>query len=85
MKTACKVRMGIIESTYGAKAGHPGGSLSASDMFTYLYSEYRSPESQVGGPGPLCPFEGSYGAGAVRGPCQPGLLPDGGSAHPAAQ
>ncbi len=35
--TACKVRMGIIESTYCAKCGHPGGSLSAADMFTYLY------------------------------------------------
>ena len=34
---ACKVRMGIIEGTHGAKAGHPGGSLSAADMFTYLY------------------------------------------------
>ncbi len=36
-QTACKVRMGIIESTHGAKAGHPGGSLSATEMFTYLY------------------------------------------------
>ena len=35
--TACKVRMGVVESTYGAKAGHPGGSLSATEMFTYLY------------------------------------------------
>ena len=35
--TACKVRMGVIESTYGAKAGHPGGSLSAAEIFTYLY------------------------------------------------
>ncbi|MBE6947910.1 MAG: transketolase [Ruminococcaceae bacterium] len=35
--TAVKVRMGIIESTHGAKAGHPGGSLSAAEMFTYLY------------------------------------------------
>ena len=34
---ACKVRMGVIESTHGAKAGHPGGSLSAADVFTYLY------------------------------------------------
>ena len=34
---AAKVRMGIIESTHGAKAGHPGGSLSAAEMFTYLY------------------------------------------------
>lgn len=35
--TACKVRMGILESVHGAKAGHPGGSLSAADLFTYLY------------------------------------------------
>ena len=35
--TACKVRMGIIESTHAAKCGHPGGSLSAADMLTYLY------------------------------------------------
>ena len=37
MATACKVRMGVIEGTHGAKAGHPGGSLSAADVFTYLY------------------------------------------------
>ena len=37
MATACKVRMGVIESTHGAKAGHPGGSLSAAEVFTYLY------------------------------------------------
>ena len=35
--TACKVRMCVIESTYGAKAGHPGGSLSAAEVYTYLY------------------------------------------------
>ena len=35
--TACKVRIGIIESTHAAKAGHPGGSLSAAELFTYLY------------------------------------------------
>ena len=35
--TACKVRMGVIEGVHGAKAGHPGGSLSAADVFTYLY------------------------------------------------
>lgn len=35
--TACKVRMGIVEGTHAAKCGHPGGSLSAADMFTYLY------------------------------------------------
>ena len=35
--TACRIRMGIIDATHGAKAGHPGGSLSATEMFTYLY------------------------------------------------
>ncbi len=37
MAAACKVRMGLIEGTHGAKSGHPGGSLSASDLFAYLY------------------------------------------------
>ncbi len=36
-KTACKVRMGVIKSTAAAKSGHPGGSLSISDILTYLY------------------------------------------------
>ncbi|MFA5659139.1 MAG: transketolase [Oscillospiraceae bacterium] len=34
---ACKIRMGIIEGVYHAKSGHPGGSLSISDLLTYLY------------------------------------------------
>lgn len=34
---AAKVRMGAIEGVYHAKSGHPGGSLSAADLFTYLY------------------------------------------------
>ena len=34
---ACKARMGAIIGTFNAKSGHPGGSLSAADMFTYLY------------------------------------------------
>ncbi len=37
--TACRVRMGIVESTHAAKCGHPGGSLSAADLFTYLYNK----------------------------------------------
>ena len=36
--TAVRVRMGIIEGTFNAKSGHPGGSLSISDLLTYLYS-----------------------------------------------
>ena len=38
-KTANEVRKGIVTSVHSAKAGHPGGSLSAADMFTYLYFE----------------------------------------------
>ena len=34
---ACKVRMGVVEATHGAKSGHPGGSLSAAEVYTYLY------------------------------------------------
>ncbi|MCR5651097.1 MAG: transketolase [Lachnospiraceae bacterium] len=39
LKTAVKVRKGIVTAVHGAKAGHPGGSLSAADIFTYLYFE----------------------------------------------
>ena len=35
--TACKVRMGVVEGTFNAKSGHPGGSMSISDLLTYLY------------------------------------------------
>ena len=38
-KMAVEVRKGIITSVHSAKAGHPGGSLSAADIFTYLYFE----------------------------------------------
>ena len=38
-KTAVEVRKGIIEGVHAAKAGHPGGSLSATEVFTYLYFE----------------------------------------------
>ena len=36
-RLACHVRMGILTATHGAASGHPGGSLSAADLFTYLY------------------------------------------------
>ena len=35
--TAVKIRMGIIEGTYNAKSGHPGGSLSIAELLSYLY------------------------------------------------
>ena len=34
---ACKARIGIVESVFNAKSGHPGGSLSCVDILTYLY------------------------------------------------
>lgn len=38
-RTACRVRLGVIEGVYNAKSGHPGGSLSICDTLTYLYFE----------------------------------------------
>ena len=38
-KTANEIRKGIIDAVHSAKSGHPGGSLSAADIFTYLYFE----------------------------------------------
>ena len=38
-KMANEVRKGIVSAVHSAKAGHPGGSLSAADIFTYLYFE----------------------------------------------
>lgn len=36
-KIAVEVRKGIITGVHSAKSGHPGGSLSAAEIFTYLY------------------------------------------------
>ena len=38
-KTANEVRKSIVTAVHSAKAGHPGGSLSTADIFTYLYFE----------------------------------------------
>ena len=45
-KIANEVRKGIITSVHSAKAGHPGGSLSAADIFTYLYFEEMNIDPQ---------------------------------------
>ncbi len=45
-KTACKVRMQIIEGVFNAKSGHPGGSLSSADMITYLYFKEMNVDPQ---------------------------------------
>ena len=39
MQTANEIRKGIVTAVHSAKAGHPGGSLSSADIFTYLYFE----------------------------------------------
>ena len=41
-KMANEIRKGIVTAVHSAKAGHPGGSLSAADIFTYLYFEERN-------------------------------------------
>lgn len=48
---AAQIRLGIVEGTYNAKAGHPGGSLSAADILAYLYGKEmkydpKNPKSQ---------------------------------------
>lgn len=46
MKTANEVRKGIIEAVHSAKSGHPGGSLSAADIYTYLFFEEMNIDPQ---------------------------------------
>ena len=45
-KVANEVRKGIVTAVHSAKAGHPGGSLSAADIFTYLYFEEMNNDPQ---------------------------------------
>ena len=45
-KIACNVRMGIIEGTFNAKSGHPGGSLSITEILTYLYFKEMNIDAQ---------------------------------------
>ena len=46
MKTANEVRKGVIKAVHSAKSGHPGGSLSASDIYTYLFFEELNVDPQ---------------------------------------
>ena len=65
--TATRVRMGIIEATHGAKCGHPGGSLSAADVLTYLYFK----EMRIDPEHPLLPERDRFVLS--KGHCAPGL------------
>lgn len=64
---ACKVRMGVITGVYHAKSGHPGGSLSAADIFTYLYFN----EMKVDPKAPQMPERDRFVLS--KGHCAPGL------------
>ena len=65
--TAAKVRLGIIEGVFNAKSGHPGGSLSAADIFTYLYFK----ELNIDPENPKCPERDRFVLS--KGHCAPGL------------
>ncbi len=64
---AARVRLGILEGVFHAKSGHPGGSLSAADIFTYLY--FR--EMRVDPARPLDPDRDRFVLS--KGHCAPGL------------
>ncbi len=65
--TAAKVRLGIIEGVYHAKSGHPGGSLSSADLFTYLYFK----EMKIDPQNPRDPDRDRFVLS--KGHCAPGL------------
>ena len=83
-KMANEVRKGIVTAVHSAKAGHPGGSLSAADLYTYLYfEEMNVGPDMIGNPdrdrfvlskGHTCP--GLYAAMALRGFFPVEELPD---------
>ncbi|MBR5579078.1 MAG: transketolase [Lachnospiraceae bacterium] len=66
-KTANEVRKYILKSVHSAKAGHPGGSLSSADIFTYLYFE----ELKVDPKNPKDPDRDRFVLS--KGHCAPGL------------
>ena len=68
MKTANEVRKDIVTAGGTAqRRGHPGGSLSAADIFTYLYFEELNidPKIEESRQRPFRTFQGSYGAGTL--------------------
>ena len=65
--TAANVRLGIVTGVFHAKSGHPGGSLSAADIFTYLYFHQLNIDPQ----NPKCPDRDRFVLS--KGHCAPGL------------
>lgn len=81
-KVANEVRKGIVTGVHAAKSGHPGGSLGAADIMTYLYFE----EMNVDPAHPrkadrrsLCAFQGPLCTWSVRCARRAWVLPQGGS------
>lgn len=81
-KVANEVRKGIVTGVHAAKSGHPGGSLGAADIMTYLYFE----EMNVDPADPrkadrrsLCALQGPLRSGPVRRARRARVLPQGGS------
>lgn len=77
---AARIRMKVIEGTFHAKSGHPGGSLSVADTLAYLYfSELNVDPARPRWEGrdPVCPLEGALRARALRCAGAPGLFPRG--------
>ena len=68
-KVANEVRKGIVTGVHAAKSGHPGGSLGAADIMTYLYFEEmnrRPGRSPQGRSRPFCALQGPLRSGPVR-------------------
>ena len=67
-KQANEIRKGIIAAVHSAKSGHPGGSLSAADIFTYLYFEEMNIDPKKSENGGQRPFR------TVKRTCSTGTL-----------
>ena len=70
-RMANDIRKGIVTAVHSAKSGHPGGSLSAADIFTYLYFEEMNVDPKV-------PDKEDRDRFVLKGPCGSGLLFDAG-------
>ena len=67
-KTANEIRKGIVTAVHSAKAGHPGGSLSATEIFTYLYFEEMNidpKDPKKSRQRPICIIQGSHSSRSV--------------------
>ena len=81
-KIANEVRKGIVTAVHSAKSGHPGGSLSAADILTYLYFEEMNVDPKNpkdGRPRPFCIIERTCRTGIIFGTRAERIYSGGGS------